>query len=102
MNNIFKNTFELFGDENKCAAQSKRDYALAYLPMFERSANGEYRITELRHEERVGSSNEIRWMDRVLSDCHDIKTDEDNEPTSGLISETRLLDYLVEAVEEVQ
>jgi hypothetical protein len=103
MSTLYKNTFEIFGDEGKCEAESKRDFALAYLPMFEREANGEYRISALRSSERVGMNNEIRWMDRVFDECHDIVEGDmvRDEPDSGLISETRLLDYLEEAVEEV-
>lgn len=103
MSKMYKNTFEIFGVDAKGEAESKRDFALAYLPMFERESSGEYRISALRPSERVGMSNEIRWMDRVFDDCHDIvegDMDQD-EPDSGLISEARLLDYLEEAVEEV-
>jgi hypothetical protein len=103
MSTLYKNTFEIFGDEAKCEAASKRDFALGYLPMFEREATGEYRISALRSSERVGMSNEIRWVDRVFDDCHDIvEGDMDlDEPAQGLISEALLLDYLEEAVEEV-
>lgn len=98
----YRNTFEIFGDAGAYEAESAREFARAYL-MFYPKEGDEYRVTGLRHSERVGNSNEIDWCDSLLADCHDVEEDIDpDEPLSGLISEDLLLDHLEEAVEEVQ
>lgn len=105
----YRNTFEIFGDPAPCEAESEREYARAILGLFPKVLVNQKPYYQFEAQDhRVGMSNEIDWCDRVWADCIEKTNDEDDEdyddrlPRTGLIDEETFLNYLEEAVEEVQ
>jgi hypothetical protein len=102
----YQNTFETLGDPAPMEAESAREYAKGYLPMFvleeDKQPGGWYRIDAQVGYTRTGWIKEIQWWDQLYEECQDKGPYEwDPGCWSGLISEERLLDFLEQAVEEV-
>jgi hypothetical protein len=104
----YENTFQTLGDLAPMEAESARQYAKGYLPMFvleeDKQPDNWYRIENARvGYTRTGWIKEIQWWDR-LYEATEEKAPYEWDPGcwSGLISEERLLDFLEEAVEEVK
>ena|SRR5208282_125835 len=106
MNKTFKNTFETLGDPAPAVMESARAYARGYLPIFnidpDMGPGRQYRIDANPLEQKTGFTREIEWWREVFAACTDVVTyGYDDTAKSGFISEERLLDFLEQAVEEV-
>lgn len=98
----YQNTFESLGDQVPCEAESAREYAKAFLPMFVEDSPGKYRIDAQYGHTRTGWAKEIQWWDDLYEATENKEGYEwDPGQCSGTISEERLLDFLEKAVEEV-
>jgi len=98
----FENAFESLGDPSPKQAESAREYARGFLPMFVEDSPGQYRIDALIGHTRIGSATELKWWDD-LYDATENKQPYDWAPAdwSGTISEDKLLDFLEKAVQQV-
>src|SRR5271165_296166 len=102
----YQNTFESLGDPVPTRMKSAREYAKEFLPMFtldpDKKPGRWYRIDAQVGYTRTGSSKELQWWDRLYEECEDKQPYEWDPCYSGVISEERLLDFLEEAVEQVE
>jgi hypothetical protein len=103
----YRNTFQLLGDPVPIAMESAREYAKALLPLFVLDQGKEpgrwYRIDAQAGSARTASSRELQWWDSLYEVTEDKRPDDlERGYWSGLISEERLLDFLEQAIEEVE
>lgn len=102
----FQNRFEIFGPALPAEAESARAYAESYLSLFVEADHPEKEGRWYRFDEgcsmTTGYANEIAWQQRLYAATENREPYEwDPESFSGIIEEERLLDFLMEAVEEV-
>ena len=101
----FCNTFETFGDPSPAPAESAREYVRGYLGLFtldlDMGPGRQYRIEGDPFKLNTGFTTEIEWWKNLINSLEDVTT-YGYAARSGLITEERLLDFLEQAVEEIE
>jgi hypothetical protein len=103
---LYKNIFEMFGTPVPRECESKQAYAEYLLKLFARS--GRYSVTRPSPEITYGSARECNWHRRVWQAALEQYEPHDDEPEYAphhlvlTIDRRVLLQFLMEAVEEVQ